>query len=537
MAEEDITKRLHYFNHQFLVEADFTDEQQYHLDRRRRHNRLLHGYGVADGLQVEKTGDKEVTVRSGTAVDREGREIVQVTDQPVDLSDATTYPPDSDVYVIIAYAEQETDPSTATGVTGNTRITETPTIEATTTAPPGDGSVVRLVHFVLDGSGNVPGGIGDTLASDLRQLAGAVVAPGTVGSSELADGAVTMNKLAELVQNSIATGENHATRTDNPHGVTAQQVGALLSVDGVSNPGGNIDLLSTNAVTISPNNAGNQITIGENHSERTDNPHGVTIQQIGALPLSGGTVTGELNVRQQNATFARFGTPSGSAQHGLGKTSDKNVSVFISAHENPTVGTSTQTALMIWPVTSGVKALHIIAASGGVDTMTVAGTARFTGEKIGYVVDTFVNGSGRTLHTGDIVKLKPGGAMRFQGDNNRIPVTEVTVADSENDTLVIGIVNKEATPAPDEPDNRTEPDDPTFVPEGGELFVVTLGTFSHCKVDATEASIEVGDLLTSSSNPGHAKKATEPKIGAIIGKALEPLKEGTGYIAVFVNIQ
>ena len=61
-------KRLHYFDHQFLVEADFSDEQTYHLDMRRRHNRDLHTFGVAAGLQVEKTGDKEVTVSAGTAV-------------------------------------------------------------------------------------------------------------------------------------------------------------------------------------------------------------------------------------------------------------------------------------------------------------------------------------------------------------------------------------------------------------------------------------------------------------------------------------
>jgi hypothetical protein len=47
----------------------------------------------------------------------------------------------------------------------------------------------------------------------------------------------------------------------------------------------------------------------------------------------------------------------------------------------------------------------------------------------------------------------------------------------------------------------------------------------------------VGDLLTSSATPGHAQKATEPKIGSIIGKALESLEKGTGSIAVFVNIQ
>jgi hypothetical protein len=172
-----------------------------------------------------------------------------------------------------------------------------------------------------------------------------------------------------------------------------------------------------------------------------------------------------------------------------------------------------------------------------VDTVTIAGVARFTGQKIGYVVDTFVNGSDQVLRMGDIVKLKASGTISFSGDHNLIPIPEVVLADEDDDPLVIGIVGLEATPAPDEPDERTEPDDPTSIPPGGKLFVVTLGTFAHCKVDATNEAIKVGDLLTSSSNAGHAKKATSPKVGTIIGKALEPISGKTGYIAVFVNIQ
>jgi hypothetical protein len=66
-------------------------------------------------------------------------------------------------------------------------------------------------------------------------------------------------------------------------------------------------------------------------------------------------------------------------------------------------------------------------------------------------------------------------------------------------------------------------------------LVVTLGAYAHCQVDATETPINVGDLLTTSANPGHARKAVAPQIGSIIGKALEPLGQGTGCIAVFVN--
>jgi len=61
----------------------------------------------------------------------------------------------------------------------------------------------------------------------------------------------------------------------------------------------------------------------------------------------------------------------------------------------------------------------------------------------------------------------------------------------------------------------------------------------YCKVDAQYGAIEVGDLLTTSSTPGHAMKAIDPAkaFGAVIGKALRPLKDGTGLIPVLIALQ
>jgi len=61
----------------------------------------------------------------------------------------------------------------------------------------------------------------------------------------------------------------------------------------------------------------------------------------------------------------------------------------------------------------------------------------------------------------------------------------------------------------------------------------------YCKVDARYASIEVGDLLTTSPSPGHAMKASDhlKAFGAVIGKALRPLKEGQGLIPILIALQ
>jgi hypothetical protein len=61
----------------------------------------------------------------------------------------------------------------------------------------------------------------------------------------------------------------------------------------------------------------------------------------------------------------------------------------------------------------------------------------------------------------------------------------------------------------------------------------------NCKVDATYSSIEIGDLLTTSSTIGHAMRVNDPLkgFGAVIGKALQPLKAGQGIIAILVSLQ
>lgn len=60
-----------------------------------------------------------------------------------------------------------------------------------------------------------------------------------------------------------------------------------------------------------------------------------------------------------------------------------------------------------------------------------------------------------------------------------------------------------------------------------------------CKTDARYGAIEVGDLLTTSDTPGHAMKVADPlkAFGAVIGKALRPLKEGQGLIPVLIALQ
>lgn len=61
----------------------------------------------------------------------------------------------------------------------------------------------------------------------------------------------------------------------------------------------------------------------------------------------------------------------------------------------------------------------------------------------------------------------------------------------------------------------------------------------YCRADASFGAIAVGDLLTSSITPGHARRAGDlhKAVGAIIGKALQPLHVGRGLIPIVVMLR
>lgn len=70
----------------------------------------------------------------------------------------------------------------------------------------------------------------------------------------------------------------------------------------------------------------------------------------------------------------------------------------------------------------------------------------------------------------------------------------------------------------------------------GQLAIATTGV-ALCRVDARTQSIVGGDLLTTSATPGHAMRAENSAEGAILGKAMESLPDGTGVIPVLVTLR
>jgi hypothetical protein len=80
-----------------------------------------------------------------------------------------------------------------------------------------------------------------------------------------------------------------------------------------------------------------------------------------------------------------------------------------------------------------------------------------------------------------------------------------------------------------------DPDDP----QSAMRIPLAVVGIVPCKVSAENGAIQPGDLLVTASTPGYAMKGTDRSLmlGAVVGKALEALADGSGVIRVLVTLQ
>ena len=140
----------------------------------------------------------------------------------------------------------------------------------------------------------------------------------------------------------------------------------------------------------------------------------------------------------------------------------------------------------------------------------------FTGG-VDYAESVAVTGERKGYQPGDVMAIDEKAADGF------------SLTRSAYSTLVAGIYSTQpgmlASTHPMEPEK--------FAAE------VPLAMFGivPCKVSAENGAITRGDLLVSAATPGYAMKGTDrtKMLGAIIGKALDPLPKGTGVIRVLLS--
>jgi hypothetical protein len=130
-----------------------------------------------------------------------------------------------------------------------------------------------------------------------------------------------------------------------------------------------------------------------------------------------------------------------------------------------------------------------------------------------------VGGERSRYEPGDLLAIDPSGDRR------------VAVSVTPYSTLVAGVYSTK----PGVLGSQHRIDDEAL---SNEVPLAIVGIVP-CKVTAENGPIAVGDLLVTSSTPGRAMKGTDRArmLGAVVGKALEPLRKGAGVIQVLVTLQ
>ena len=129
-----------------------------------------------------------------------------------------------------------------------------------------------------------------------------------------------------------------------------------------------------------------------------------------------------------------------------------------------------------------------------------------------------VRGPGSTYAAGDVLAIDQSGNRRL------------TLSAQPYSTLVAGIYSTKpgvlASPYAIGQEHKSD------------IPLAVVGVVP-CKVTTENGAIQPGDLLVTASKPGYAMKGTDRSqmVGAVLGKALEPLAKGEGVIQVLVSLQ
>lgn len=145
-----INHRINYFKGFFIQAQDLQDEQQYHMQKRKLHNRFLHTSGVVrgclDNLNVSASEDgTSIYIAPGCAVDGLGREIytAETLSRPLNLRD---YKLPGTIYILIGCVEEKDKESlrpdsTNPDYSDYAFIKELPKVQIAITEPNDNGAI------------------------------------------------------------------------------------------------------------------------------------------------------------------------------------------------------------------------------------------------------------------------------------------------------------------------------------------------------------------------------------------------------------
>jgi hypothetical protein len=186
----------------------------------------------------------------------------------------------------------------------------------------------------------------------------------------------------------------------------------------------------------------------------------------------------------------------------------------------PTAGKFDGNVLVSEGITSGTATIKGQAVVGG--SLTTTGDIN-AGGNVNVTGDVTFSGGDCAEEIDATAEIEPGSVVIVDGTGRLSSCCEAY------DRRVVGVVSGAGTLKPAIILGKN------MGAESKALLAISGRVF--CRVDADFGPIEVGDLLTSSSTPGHAMRADpERAVGRVIGKSLGRIESGRGFIPILVSL-
>jgi hypothetical protein len=406
-------------------------------------------------------------------------------------------------------------------------------------------NAASLVNIMVTDAGNV--GIGPSNPSQKLEVAGTIYS--TSGGFKFPDGSTQTTAASTPSSISASNSTQVLLVTQNGAGAGSFSVGtpppAALRGDATAATGVTTGVIGITSATLGRGVIGESLsTSGANAgvygvSVNSDTGSGVWGVSTAATGDANG-VFGTASSTSGTGVFGEATATSGDAV-GVAGVSYASGGTGVLGQSNATAGENYGVSGRVIGNNTSTSAAGMFIHTGSAGSLLVGRTNTNVGGTNVFRVDLtgkgFFNGGTQTggadfaesvtvkeakdeYQPGDVIAIDTTGTRRF---------TKVAAPYS---TLVAGIYSTKpgvlATPH--------GMDDPRIASEEIPLAVVGI---VPCKVTSENGTIKAGDLLVASSREGYAMKGTDRKRmnGAVIGKALQDMKDSTGVIEVLVSLQ
>ena len=294
---------------------------------------------------------------------------------------------------------------------------------------------------------------------------------------------------------------------------------------------GSVQILGTGGLVVEASNSGAALSVDQTSTGLTaqffdGGVPTVTIDATGRLGVGTDVPSGELDVRAAE----NYGAAVNLERTSVAAGANDIVQIRAAAGSDPN-------AQLIEAEVGATDPKFRVWMDGDV---TADGT--LTGGGADFAEAVKVTRGAASVEAGDVMVIDPGSVRAFEKSTGArstlvagVYSTKPGVLASEHDwdqlAVEVGLVPRVAE---GEEARAVKPLDVARHIDEVPLAVVGI---VPCKVSAENGPIRAGDLLVTSSVPGHAMRDDAPAAGTIVGKALGSLSSGTGVVPVLVTLQ